>query len=52
VRLDPAVTEMTQEIGTSRPSYGTRRMAVMFSRRLGRPVNRKQVRRIFHKLTG
>lgn len=50
VRLDPAVTGMTREIGTRRPSYGTRRMAAMLSRHLGRPVNRKQVRRIFHKL--
>lgn len=50
VRVDPAITELTQQIGSNRPSYGTRRMAVILSRHLGRPVNRKQVRRIFHAL--
>lgn len=49
-RVDPAVVDLTQDIGTRRPSYGTRRMAVMLSRHLGRPVNRKQVRRVFHAL--
>ena len=50
VRVDPAIAEMTKKIGGSRPSYGTRRMSAMLSRHLGRPVNRKQVRRIFHEL--
>jgi transposase InsO family protein len=50
VRLDPAVVDAAESITLKRPFYGTRRMAVMLSRELGRPINRKQVQRIFHAL--
>lgn len=50
VMVNPTVKELAREIGSSRPSYGTRRMAAMLSRYLGHPVNRKQVKRIFHVL--
>ena len=49
-RVDPAIMDLTQEIAAHRPSYGTRRMAAMLSKELGRPINRKQVRRIFYAL--
>ncbi len=44
------ITQALQEEGSARPTYGTRRMAATLSRRLGRPVNRKQVQRIYRKL--
>jgi len=50
VRLDPAVVDAVKKIAVERPFYGTRRMAVMLSRELGRPINRKQVQRVFHAL--
>ncbi len=50
VRLDPAVLDAAKRITLERPFYGTRRMAVMLSRELGRPVNRKQVQRVFRAL--
>ena len=40
----------TVQIGSARPTYGTRRMAAQVSRELNRPVNRKAVRRIFRRL--
>ena len=39
-----------QQISLQRPTYGTRRMAAMLTRVLGRPVNRKRVQRIFRKM--
>ena len=50
IQTDPAVTRVVQKIGNKRPTYGTRRMAAQISRELDRPVNRKQMQRIFHKL--
>ncbi len=50
IQTDPAVTDVVQKIGKQRPTYGTRRMASQVSRELNKPVNRKQIRRIFHKL--
>jgi len=50
VRFDQQVLEKTREIAVQRPTYGTRRMAAMLTRTLGRPVNRKRVQRIFRKL--
>ena len=47
---DPAVTDAVRRIAGSRPTYGTRRMAAQVSRDLGRPVNRKTVRRVFKTL--
>lgn len=48
--IDHAVLQKLEELGPERPSFGTRRMAAMLSRELGRPVNRKQVQRIFRIL--
>jgi putative transposase len=39
-----------QRISLQRPTYGTRRMAAMLTRILGRPINRKRVQRIFRKM--
>ena len=39
-----------QKIILQRPTYGTRRMAAMLTRILGKPVNRKMVQRIFRKM--
>ena len=47
---DPQVQDAILNISSSRPTYGTRRMAAQVSRVLGRPVNRKAVARIFKKL--
>ena len=35
-----------QQISLQRPTYGTRRMAVMLTRVLGRPINRKRVQNL------
>ena len=48
--VDPALLDMTQNIVMHRPSYGTRRMAAILSKQMGRPINRKQVKRIFYAL--
>ena len=50
IPLNKTVSDTVQKIGNSRPTYGTRRMAAAASREFGLPVNRKQIRRIFHKL--
>jgi putative transposase len=50
ISTDPAVTNVVQKVGNKRPTYGTRRMAAQVSRELDKPVNRKQIQRIFHKL--
>ncbi|MGH9953119.1 MAG: IS3 family transposase, partial [Nitrososphaeraceae archaeon] len=42
--------EKTKEIILQRPSYGTRRMAAMLTRVIGKPINRKRVQMIYHKL--
>jgi transposase InsO family protein len=39
-----------EEIILQRPSYGTRRMAAMLTRIIGKPINRKRVQRIYRKL--
>lgn len=40
-----------QQISMERPTYGTRRMAAMLTRLLGRPINRKRIqKRIFRKM--
>ena len=44
-----SIEENIQQISLQRPTYGTRRMAVMLTR-IGRPVNRKRVQRIFRKM--
>jgi hypothetical protein len=35
-----------QQISLQRPTYGTRRMAAMLTRVLGRPINRKRVQNL------
>jgi len=50
IPLNKTVTETVQKIGSVRPTYGTRRMAAAVSRELKTAVNRKQIRRIFHRL--
>ena len=50
ILTDPVITDVVQKIGNKRPTYGTRRMAAQVSRELDKQVNRKQIRRIFHKL--
>ncbi len=50
IMLDPAMDDAAKKIALEKPFYSTRRMAAMLSRELGRSVNRKQVRRIFHAL--
>jgi putative transposase len=50
INPDPAVLQKLEGITLERPSFGTRRMAAMLTRDLGRPVNRKQVQRIFRIL--
>jgi putative transposase len=47
---DPAMLEKIEKLALERPSFGTRRMAAILSRDLGRSVNRKQVQRIFRIL--
>lgn len=45
---DPSVLEhIIRELVLQRPLYGTRRIAAMLSRRLGRRINRKQVQHAF-----
>lgn len=48
--LDPLTVKKVQEIAVERPSYGTRRMAVMLSREFHVPVNRKRVQRVYRAL--
>jgi len=50
ISLNSGIVQSVQKMSASRPTYGTRRMAATLSRKLGRPVNRKQIQRIFHKL--
>ena len=50
IPLNKDVTKTVQKIGSKRPTYGTRRMAAAASRELNKTVNRKQIRRIFHRL--
>jgi putative transposase len=48
---DPYILEKVREEASRRPLYGTRRMAVTLTRRLGRPINRKRVQRIYRHLS-
>jgi transposase InsO family protein len=47
---DPYIFEKVREEASKRPLYGTRRMAVTLARRLGRPINRKRIQRIYRIL--
>ena len=44
------IEQEIQQISLQRPTYGTRRMAAMLTRILGRPINRKRIQRIFRKI--
>ncbi|MBI1658247.1 MAG: transposase [Thaumarchaeota archaeon] len=46
-KADPSVLDMIRDIHKRRPFYGTRSVATELSRQLGRPVNRKAVRRLY-----
>ena len=46
-KTDTSVLDMIRDIRKKRPFYGTRRVAAELSRQLGRPVNRKAVRRLY-----
>ena len=48
--IDLDMLQMIREIRDERPFYGTRRMAAEMSRRLGRMVNCKTVRRIYRRM--
>jgi len=50
IQTDPVIADVVQKIGKQRQTYGTRRMAAQVTREMNKPVNRKQIRRIFHKL--
>ena len=44
---DPSVLGTIRDIRERRPFYGTRRVAAELSRQLGKPVNRKAIRRLY-----
>ena len=46
-KADQSVLDMIRDIRERRPFYGTRRVAAELSRQLGRPVNRKAIRRLY-----
>jgi len=48
--LSSTIEKEIQQISLQRSTYGTRRMAAMLTRILGRPINRKRVQRIFRKM--
>ncbi|MGH2613112.1 MAG: IS3 family transposase [Rhabdochlamydiaceae bacterium] len=50
IPVNHTIAQAVQKEASARPTYGTRRMAAMLSRHLGRPVNRKQVQRIYRRL--
>lgn len=46
---DTEVVPVLKELAGQFPTYGYRRLKVLLSRRLGRPVNAKRVRRLMHE---
>lgn len=50
-KTDQSILDMVSAIRERRPFYGTRRVATELSRQLGRPINRKAIRRLY-RLTG
>lgn len=46
-RTDANLLEMILDMCKRRPFYGTRRVAAELAHRLGKPVNRKRVRRVY-----
>ena len=49
-QVQTVLEKRTEEIILQRPSYGTRRMAAMLTRIIGKSINRKRVQKIYHKL--
>lgn len=47
---DPAILEAIMELALEHPTYGTRMMTALLSKKLGRPVNRKQVQHAYRVL--
>jgi putative transposase len=47
---DPYILEKVKEETLRRPLYGTRRMTATLARKLGRPINRKRIQRIYRIL--
>jgi len=47
---DPYILAKVREAALNRPLYGTRRMAATLARKLGRPINRKRIQRIYRQL--
>ena len=52
IRIDTQISKLVQEVGSSRPTYGTRRMVAILSCMSNRPVNHKKCRKYTHILTG
>ncbi len=48
--IDGRMESLIMEVAKTRPTCGTRRIAVQLARQLGAPVNRKRVSRIYRKL--
>ena len=47
---DPLLLAVIKELSLEHPTYGTRMMAALLSKKLGRPVNRKQVQHAYRVL--
>jgi putative transposase len=47
---DPSILSTVKELALRKPMYGSRMMAALLSRELGRPVNRKRVQHAFRVL--
>ncbi len=50
IQINKEISKMVQQVGQSRPTYGTRRMATTMSRITVKPVNRKKIKKIYHYL--
>ena len=50
IGIDKEISKLVQQVASSRPTYGTRRMAATMSRITGKPVNRKKIKKIYHYL--
>jgi len=48
--IQTVLEKKIEEIILQRPSYGTRRMAAMLTRVIGKSINRKRVQKLYHKL--
>ena len=46
-KMDQSILDMVRAIRERRSFYGTRRVAAELSRQLGRPINRKTIRRLY-----